>query len=85
MARSFLGAAGEQQVINRAGKNACCRARLLDEFAGVQDSIRVQGALNGLVESAGLPGNGHGPPALFGEADPMFAGDRSAPGNDLPE
>ena len=47
--------------------------------------LRVEGALDGAVEGADFLRDGQRPPALLGQADAVFAGDRAAPGEDLRE
>src|SRR5271165_1217763 len=49
---------------------------LLQEFPRIQNSARVQSALDGLVQVDRFPRNRLGPPALLGQADPVLTGDR---------
>ena len=57
----------------------------LDELAGIENPVRVKRMFHRAMQFAHFFRDGQGPPALFGEADAVFAGDRAAPGQDLVE
>src|SRR2546426_9210494 len=57
----------------------------LQEFAGIQNVVRVKSALDFGVEGADFAGGGPGPPFLFGEADAVFAGNGAPELEDLRE
>ena len=47
--------------------------------------MRIERALHGAMQLAHFFGDGQRPPALLGQADAVFAGDRTAPREDLRE
>src|SRR3954470_20518165 len=61
------------------------KGQLLHELAGIQDTGGVEGSLDFRVEGADSGRRREGPPAFFGEADAVFAGDRAAHGEDAVE
>ena len=69
----------------RADRRSRRERPTLHELAGVEDAAGVEGALHGAMQVAHFPRDRQRPPALFGEADAVLAGDRAAPRNDLLE
>ncbi len=76
--------------VGQRHESGLCEARLrvdlgLHKFARIQDSMGIQGPFDRLMEVPHLLGHSQGPPVLFGKTDPMFTGDRTAPGQHLAE
>src|SRR5438552_17117737 len=61
------------------------KGQLLHELAGIQNTGWVEGSLDFRVEGADSGRRREGPPAFFGDADAVFAGDRAAHGEDAVE
>ena len=59
--------------------------RLAQEFPWIQDAFRVECRFDSKVGFVGGVWHGLTPPALFGDADSVLAGDGSIPGDDLAE
>src|SRR5438552_5249167 len=71
-----------------AGKMLCkCRGafRLVNKFSGIQNSVWIQRVFEAAMQLARHVAGRLGPPAFFGQADPMFACNDATPRKDLRE